>query len=301
MRHLLTLLDVSREEIKEILTLAKELKAKFEAGIREPLLPGRVLGLLFSKPSLRTRVSFEAAITHLGGTSIYLGEDVGWGKREPARDFGRVLSQYTDAIVCRTFQHASIEELAHYCQCPVINGLTDAAHPCQALADVLTLQEEKGTAAGAKVTFVGDGNNVARSLAIACKALDVDFILSAPAGYEFPDDFLAAIDQVPGSGSIRSLSDPQEAVQDTSVVYTDVWSSMGQETEQAQRERDFAEYQVNEALMKHAPNAIFLHCLPARRGQEVTTEVIDGPQSRVVLQAANRMHAQKAVLAWLLT
>ncbi len=301
MRHLLTLLDLSREEIAEVLELAVTLKAKFAEGVREPLLRGRVLGLLFSKPSLRTRVSFEAAMTHLGGTSLYLGQDVGWGKREPVNDFGRVLSQYTDAIVCRTFAHQSIEELANYCDCPVINGLTDTAHPCQALADVLTLQEAHGTLSGQSLAFVGDGNNVSRSLAIACKLLGVDFRLSAPAGYEFNADFMALIEGVEGNGSVCCVEDPVDAVTGADAVYTDVWSSMGQEKEQKKREQDFASYQVNAELMSHAPDAIFLHCLPAKRGQEVTAEVIDGPQSRIVEQAANRMHAQKAILAWLLT
>ena len=299
-RHLLTLRDLSVGEIHELLELATTLKEQFVAGVREPLLPGRVLGLLFSKPSLRTRVSFEAAMTHLGGRSLYLGQDVGWGKREPISDFGRVLSQYTDAIVCRTFAHAQIEELASYCGCPVINGLTDTAHPCQALADVLTVKEEVGDLDGASIAFVGDGNNVARSLAIACRLLGVNFRLAVPKGYEFPADFLATLDELGGAGSIEVTSDPVTAVEGVQAIYTDVWSSMGQEKEQKQREIDFAAHQVNAKLMQHAPDAIFLHCLPAKRGQEVTSDVIDGPQSRVVQQAANRMHAQKAVLAWLL-
>ncbi len=300
MRHLLTLLDVSPDEIQEILRITSDLKAKFLQGNREPLLPGRVLGLLFSKPSLRTRVSFEAAMAQLGGASLYLGKDVGWGDREPASDFGRVLSQYVDAIVCRTHQHAQIEELAQFCDCPVINGLTDSAHPCQALADVFTIEEEKGSLAGRSMTFVGDGNNVARSLAVACKLLGVKLILAAPAGYEFADDFLVMIENLPGAGEVAVVSDPVEAVKWTDVVYTDVWSSMGQEAEHSQRQLAFTGYQVNAAMMKHAPDAIFLHCLPARRGEEVSADVIDGPQSRIVLQAANRLHAQKAVLTWIL-
>ena len=174
-------------------------------------------------------------MTHLGGTSLYLGQDVGWGKREPVNDFGRVLSQYTDAIVCRTFAHQSIEELANYCDCPVINGLTDTAHPCQALADVLTLQEAHGTLSGQSLAFVGDGNNVSRSLAIACKLLGVDFRLSAPAGYEFNADFMALIEGVEGNGSVCCVEDPVDAVTGVDAVYTDVWSSMGQEKEQKKR------------------------------------------------------------------
>ena len=300
MRHLLTLLDLSHTELSHVLTLAGDLKGRYEQGVREPLLAGHVLALLFAKPSLRTRVSFEAAMTHLGGTSQYLGQDVGWGKREPTSDFGRVLSQYVDLIVCRTFQHTKIEELAKYCDCPVVNGLTDSAHPCQALADLLTLKECHGSLNGARMAFIGDGNNVARSVAIACKQLGVQLTLAAPSGYEFSRDFLATVNELDGSGNVSVVSDPIEAVQDTHAVYTDVWSSMGQEAEQKQREKDFAEFQVNAQLMEHAKDAIFLHCLPAKRGQEVTAEVIDGPQSRVVRQAANRMHAQKAVLVWLL-
>jgi len=299
-RHLLTLLDLSKDEMHELLELATNLKTRFQEGIREPLLSGRVLGLLFSKPSLRTRVSFESAMTHLGGNSLYLGQDVGWGKREPVNDFGRVLSQYTDAIVCRTFAHAQIEELAQYCDCPVINGLTDMAHPCQALADVLTVYEACGSFDGRTLAFVGDGNNVARSLAIACIRLGIQFRLSAPKGYEFAQDFLDSVKTIEGSGSLVQISDPAEAIEGVDAVYTDVWSSMGQEKEQKQREKDFAGHQVNAKLMALAPSAIFLHCLPAKRGQEVTAEVIDGPQSRIVEQAANRMHAQKAILAWLL-
>lgn len=300
-RHLLTMLDLSRSELHELLELAVALKTKFQSGVRERLLGGRVMGLLFSKPSLRTRVSFEAAMAHLGGSSLYLGQDVGWGKREPVSDFGRVLSQYTDVIVCRTFAHSLIEELANYCDCPVINGLTDMAHPCQALADILTVQEEFGALDGKVITFVGDGNNVARSLALACKIAGVEFRLSAPAGYEFSASFLQLVESTDGDGSVVIQSDPHQAVQGTHVVYTDVWSSMGQEKEQQERERAFAGHQVNARLMSSAPDhAIFLHCLPARRGQEVTADVIDDSQSRIVQQAANRMHAQKAVLAWLL-
>lgn len=299
-RHLLTLLDLSQGEVQELLDLATSLKKKFLDGVREPLLKSHVLGLLFSKPSLRTRVSFEAAMTHLGGTSLYLGQDVGWGKREPVNDFGRVLSQYTDVIVCRTFAHAQIEELAKYCDCPVINGLTDMAHPCQAMADVLTVYEEFGSLQGTSLAFVGDGNNVARSLALACKRLGVEFRLSAPEGYEFPAEFMESLKDVDGSGAIVLESDPAAAIRGVQAVYTDVWSSMGQEKEQKQREKAFASHQVNAKLMALAPEAIFLHCLPAKRGQEVTADVIDGPQSRIVEQAANRMHAQKAILAWLL-
>ncbi len=301
MRHLLTLLDVSRNEIEDIFSWAANLKDQWREGQRQMLLPGRVLGLLFSKPSLRTRVSFEAAMAHLGGMALYLGGDVGWGSRESPADFGRVLSQYTDAIVCRTHEHRVIEELAQYCACPVINGLTSKGHPCQALADLFTLQELKGSLAGRKLVFVGDGNNVARSLAIGCAKLGVHFTLASPAKYAFEQDFLTSIQNQAGAARISTLSDPVAAVQDADVVYTDVWSSMGQEAERQQRLSDFAAYRVDEQLMRHAPDAHFLHCLPARRGEEVTDTVIDGPQSAIVHQAANRMHVQKGILAWLLS
>ncbi len=300
MRHLLTLFDVSGDEIEHIFSIAAELKAKWKQGVREPLLAERVLGLLFSKPSLRTRVSFEAAMIHLGGTSLFLGQDVGWGSRESAADFGRVLSQYIDALVCRAHQHELIVELAKYCSCPVINGLTNRAHPCQALADLFTLQELRGTLDGCKLAFVGDGNNVARSLAVACAKLGARFALASPAKYSFESDFVLELKEACPGAEIVTTEDPVAAVNGADAVYTDVWSSMGQEAEAQQRKHDFARYQVDQKLMQHAPGAHFLHCLPAHRGEEVTDEVIDGRQSVVLPQAANRMHVQKAILAWLL-
>lgn len=300
-RHFLTLLDSNPAELARILELAVELKRAWSQGVRQNLLPGRVIALLFEKPSLRTRVSFEVAMAHLGGSSLFLGKDVGWGHRESSQDFGQVLGQYVDAVVCRTRSHQSIVELAQYCSCPVINGLSDLAHPCQALADLLTMQELFGTLSGRKLTFVGDGNNVARSLAVACAMFGVEFVLAAPRRYQFDREFqgqLAA--QVPGA-KVTLTEDPAQAVRGAHVVYTDVWTSMGQEEEQAQRLKDFQRFQVNAALMRRAlPEARFLHCLPARRGEEVTAEVIDGPQSAVVPQAGNRLHLQKGLLAWLL-
>jgi ornithine carbamoyltransferase len=301
MRHLLTLFDLSTDEIQRIFAIADDLKSKWKQGNREPLLPGRVLGLLFEKPSLRTRVSFETAMAHLGGSSLFLGEDVGWGKRETPADFSRVLSQYIDIVVCRAKKHETVESLAKFATCPIINGLTDTEHPCQALADLYTLREECGTLEGKKLAFVGDGNNVARSLAMACARLGVDFALAAPRGYEFERSFIQRIDAERNSTAFITTNDPVAAVKDADAVYTDVWASMGQEAEQEQRTRDFAEYQVNAKLMKKAPkHAIFLHCLPARRGEEVTDDVMDSPSSRIIPEAANRMHVQKAVIAWLL-
>ncbi len=301
MRHLLTLFDLSTDEIQRIFAIADDLKSKWKQGVREPLLPGRVLGLLFEKPSLRTRVSFETAMAHLGGSSLFLGEDVGWGKRETPADFTRVLTQYIDIVVCRAKSHATVETLAKYATCPIINGLTDTEHPCQALADLYTLREEHGTLKKKKLAFVGDGNNVARSLAMACARLGVNFALAAPKGYEFDKPFIKLLAAERNGAKFTATNDPIAAVKDADAIYTDVWASMGQEAEQEQRARDFANYQVNAKLMKKAPKgAIFLHCLPARRGEEVTDDVMDCKHSRIIPEAANRMHVQKAVIAWLL-
>ena len=302
MRHLITLFDVTASEIERIFSIAEDLKTKYEKGLREPLQPGRVMGLLFEKPSLRTRVSFEAAMTHLGGTSLFLGKDVGWGERESVRDFGRVLSQYVDVIVCRAGSHEKVVQLAEHCSaCSLINGLTDQAHPCQALADLYTLREVHGSLAGRRLAFLGDANNVARSLAVACGKLEMQLAIASPPGYQFDDEFLERLRKDASDSEPIVTSDPAEAVHDAIGVYTDVWASMGQESQSTQRQRDFAPYQVNQALMTQTPkDACFLHCLPAHRGHEVTDEVIDGPQSVVVQQAANRMHVQKGILAWLL-
>ncbi|MCA9270459.1 MAG: ornithine carbamoyltransferase, partial [Planctomycetales bacterium] len=276
MRHLITLFDLTTAEIQRIFAIAEDLKAKYHQGLREALLPGRVLGLLFEKPSLRTRVSFETAMAHLGGSSLFLGEDVGWGKRETTRDFGRVLGQYLDILVCRAKRHTDVVELAQHIGCPVINGLTDLAHPCQALADLFTLREEQGTLEGKRMVYVGDANNVARSLAVACSRLEVDFVIASPDGYNFDEAFVQGLEAEGGGAAFVATSDPHEAVAGASAVYTDVWASMGQEKERAQRARDFAAFQVNEQLMKSAPSdAIVLHCLPARRGEEATDGVLD--------------------------
>jgi ornithine carbamoyltransferase len=237
----------------------------------------------------------------LGGTSLYLGQDVGWGTREPVSDFANVVSRYLDAIVCRTHEHQQIEQLAAYSSCSIINGLTDTAHPCQALADIMTIRELGSQARPAKLTFIGDGNNVSRSLAIACARLGIHFSIAAPPGYHLEDELLARLRRENPQVELLQTTDIAAACEEATAVYTDVWSSMGFESETAQREKDFAAYQVNATLMSRAPSdAIFLHCLPAHRGFEVTDEVIDGPQSRIVEQAANRMHAQKGLLVWLL-
>lgn len=302
MRNLIQLTDLSTAEIERIFAVTEDLKTKLLQGLREPLLPGRVMALLFEKPSLRTRVSFESGMAHLGGRSLFLGDDVGFNSREDIGDFARVLGQYVDVIVVRSKRHQTAINVARFAQCPVINGLTDLAHPCQALADLYTLKELAGRLVGHKVAFIGDGNNVARSLAEGCARMGMKFSLAAPKGYEFDADTVAHLKGLSPQFDLVVTHDPAEAVRDAVVVYTDVWTSMGQETEQAVRERAFAEFQVNASLMALAPKgAYFMHCLPAHRGKEVTDDVIDGPQSVVVQQASNRLHVQKGVLAWILS
>jgi ornithine carbamoyltransferase len=301
MRHLIVPEDLTSAEVEAIFAVSRDLEEKFKAGRRDALLPGRVLALVFEKPSLRTRVSFEAAMTHLGGTSMFLGEDTGFASsRESIADFGRVLGGYVDAIVCRSKRHETIQELAAVAGVPVINGLSDLAHPCQALADVYTLRGELGRVKGLTLTFVGDGNNVARSLAVVCGLTGMRFVLASPPGFEFDKAFLAHVAKILPDAEIEMTNDPVAAVKDAAAVYTDVWASMGQEGERAARTKAFAKYQVNESLMAHCPDAVFMHCLPARRGEEVTDAVIDGPKSVVLPQAAARMHVQKGLLAWLL-
>ncbi len=302
MRHLITLTDLGRDEIARIFAIADELKEKLGRGIREPLLAGRMLALLFEKQSLRTRVSFEAGMTQLGGGSIYLGADVGWGKRESAADFSRVLSEYVDVVVCRAKDHNTVVELARYSSCHVINGLTDRGHPCQALADLYTLKELHGDLDGLKLAWIGDGNNVARSLAQACGMMGIQFAVATPPAYAFSTEFVRELEEDVPELSLTLTNDPADAVRGAAAVYTDVWASMGQEAERERRKRDFAAYQVTAHLLAQArPDARFLHCLPARRGEEVTDEVMDCPQSAVVQQAGNRMHVQKAILVWLLS
>lgn len=301
-RHFLDLFDVSAEEARALLERAKALKREGRGGDRPAFLAGRTLGLLFEKPSLRTRVSFEAAIAQLGGTAIFLpGKDVGLGVRESVADFARVLSQYVDALAVRTYAQSIVEELARHATIPVINALSDWAHPCQAMADLLTIDEELGGTEGARVAFIGDGNNVAMSLAVACARLGAEFTLACPPGYDFPAAFRRRFaEEFPGVG-LPTHHDPAAAARGADVLYTDVWASMGQEAEADARRAVFAPYQVDERLMDHArPGAVLLHCLPAHRGEEVSAEVLDGPRSRVIPQAANRLHVQKALLLWLL-
>ncbi len=304
MRDLVTLADLSPAEVRRIIEVAIDLRQEWRRGGNRPLLAGRSLAMVFQKPSLRTRVSFERAMQQLGGTAMYLSpQEIGLGQRESVADVARVLSRYVDIIMARVFAHSHVEQLAEYASVPVINGLSDKFHPCQALADYLTIWDKLARFQGVNLTFVGDGNNVAHSLLVGGAKLGVNVTIACPVGYEPDADVLTiAREAAAESGSrIRILHDPVEAVADADVVYTDVWASMGQEAEAEQRKVVFASYQVNAALMAKArPGAIVMHDLPAHRGEEITDEVMDGPQSVVFDQAENRMHAQKAVLALLL-
>ena len=301
MRHFLAMVDLRPEEIERIFSIAEDLKAKYVQGRREPLLPGRVMAMLFEKKSLRTRVSFEVSMAHLGGSAIFLGDDTGFGSRESVADFARVLSEYVDVIVVRANRHATAVQLAENANCTVINGLTDWAHPCQAMADLFTLRELFGNLEGRTLAWIGDGNNVARSLAVGCGKVGMRLAMATPEGYQFDKSFVAQLAREVPKLELVVTTDPAEAVRDAIAVYTDVWASMGQEAEREKRRRDFARFQVTGRLMSQLQKgAVFMHCLPAHRGEEVTDEVIDGPQSVVVQQAANRLHVQKGILAWLL-
>lgn len=302
-KDFLAVSDFSPEELQGMLDLAVRLKKEFMAGGNEPLLKNKVLGMIFQKPSLRTRVSFDMAMRHLGGDALYLSpNEIGLGKRESIADIARVLSGYLDVLMARVFEHDHVLQLAKWSSIPVVNGLSDYNHPCQAMADALTIIEKFGTLKGRKVTYVGDGNNVAVSLMHICAKLGADFTIANPADYDIlPSAIEAAKGFAARSGSkLDFLRDPHAAVKNADVIYTDTWTSMGQEEESKKREAVFPPYQVNAALVAEAnPDAIVLHCLPAHRGQEITDEVADGPHSALFPEAHNRLHAQKAVLAWL--
>lgn len=302
MRHFLNLLDLSDNEIHHLLDEALRLKEDLARGCRPPLLAGRVLGMIFEKPSLRTRASFEAAMAQMGGSTIFFNNSDGTlGQRETVPDFARTLSHYVDAAVLRTFRHRTVEEFADHAAVPVINGLSDRYHPCQALGDLLTMREVFGDIRGKTLVFVGDGNNVARSVAIGCGKLGARFILAAPDGYGFDEPFLKEVRSALPQAELVQNGTPDHAVGEADVIYTDVWTSMGQEAERDQRNRQFAAFQVNAALLARAPaHTRLMHCLPAHRGEEVTADVIDGDRSIVFQQAGNRMHAQKALLKWLI-
>ncbi len=299
-RDLVSISDLEPDQLSAIFSLAQRLKRERRAGQAHPLLSGKTLAMLFEKPSLRTRVTFEAGMVQLGGYAVYLSPaDIGLGTRESPTDVARNLSRWVDLIMVRTFAHQIVLELAEQATVPVINGLSDLSHPCQILADCLTLIEQRGRLDGLHIAFVGDGNNVVNSWLNVAAKLPISFRLACPPGYE-PDAELLAAAQKAG-GDIRISHALPDAVDGADVVYTDVWTSMGQEDESAARQQTFAPYQVNaEVLALAKPEALVMHCLPAHRGQEISAEVLDGPQSVVLEQAENRLHVQKAVMVWLL-
>ena len=303
-KDLLDVAALSRAEIEGLLTLATVLKAKQRRGTSHRLLQGKTLGLLFQKPSTRTRVSFEAGMNQLGGHALVLPmADIQLSRGESVADTARVLSRYLDGIVIRTYDHATVEEWAREATMPVINGLTDLSHPCQALSDLLTIKEKKGRLRGIKIAYVGDGNNVANSLIEAVAKMGMTIALGCPSGYQ-PDQHVvdvARIEAVKTGATIDVAQDPYVAVKEADVVYADVWISMGREREQARRLKVLAPYQVNSRLVAKAkPDAIVMHCLPAHRGEEITAEMLDGQQSVIIDQAENRLHMQKAILTKLL-
>ncbi len=302
MKHFLNLMDLETDVLSGLLAESARLKTAHARRIPTPSLAGRVIGLVFEKPSLRTRVSFESGIAQLGGTSLYLpGDEVGLGWRETLADFARTVSQYIDVLVLRVHRHETLEAVAAHATIPVVNALSDRSHPCQGLADLLTIRELFGSEAGRTVVFVGDGNNVARSLAVGCGKMGVRFVLACPPGYGFDENFRAKYRQAVGPDFPAEVNDPVAAIRDADVIYTDVWTSMGQEAEREERLKRFAPFQVNSALLSQAPaHCRVMHCLPAHRGEEVTDEVLDGPACAAFQQAANRLHTQKAVLEWLL-
>jgi ornithine carbamoyltransferase len=289
--------DWSREELLGALGLADELKRLQLAREEHHLLPGRTLGMIFQKPSTRTRVSFEVGIYQLGGIGLYLSAgDLQLGRGETIKDTAVVLSRYLDGIMIRTFAQSDVEELAEHASIPIINGLTDSSHPCQALADVMTIREWFGRLEGLKVVYLGDGNNVCASLMVACAKLGLEFVAATPADYR-PDEEAVRIARDAG-GSVELTDDPRTAVAGADVLYTDVWTSMGQEAEREQRLRDLAGYGIDAELLRRAGDgAVVLHCLPAHYGEEITEDVLYGPQSAVWDEAENRLHAQKALMA----
>lgn len=304
MRHFIDLADWSSEDLRQILDLAVELKQEWRAGGNQPVLKGKALAMVFQKPSLRTRVSFEVGMQHLGGSALMIGpQEIGLGKRESVPDVARSLSCFVQGIMARVFEHEHVVELARHATVPVINGLSDSQHPCQAMADMLTIYERFGRLDGIRVVYVGDGNNVALSLAQAGANFGVNFAIAAPPQYTFSEEDLSEVAEIAEKhgGSVEAFETPSLAVKDADVIYTDTWVSMGQESETAEREALLRPYQVNDELVRHASNhAIVMHCLPAHRGHEITDSVADSAQSAIFQQAENRMHVQKAILATLM-
>lgn len=300
MKHIRSLFDLTLDEFLEIIALAGELKQQLRANNRIEHLKNRTLAMIFEKASLRTRVSFEAGMAQLGGTALYLTSDVGWRERESIADFVRVLAEYCDFVVCRAISQSTVEELASHNVIPVINGLTDQAHPCQALADYMTLRETIPDIEGKQITFVGDGNNVARSLLNVCSMGRIRFRLVGPKEYHINPNYIEKVKKHAGWLDFEQGTEIDPFVKDADFLYTDVWTSMGQEAEAAVRTAAFRPYQINKQLMAKAPSHCkVLHCLPARRGQEISDDVIDSASSLVFSQAGNRMHVQKGLLVWL--
>ena len=298
-RDFLDLGSLSIGELRGLLQLAIRLKSELKNGMEHPYLRGRTLAMIFQKPSLRTRLTFETGMAQLGGHAIYLApDDIGIGERESVKDVARNLSRWVDLIMIRTFSHATCLELAREASVPVINGLTDLLHPCQLIGDLQTLSERYRDLRKIRIAFVGDGFNLAQSWIEAATLIHFELRVACPAGYEPDQNFVARLQREP---HCLLTNDPAEAVKDAEVVYTDTWTSMGQEREAVKRRRDFQDFQVNSRLLQNArTNAIVMHCLPAHRGEEITDEVLDGPQSVVLEQAENRLHAQKAIMLWLL-
>jgi ornithine carbamoyltransferase len=303
MKHFLCIDDCSTNELEELLALSARLKRLYKEGGSDPCLCGKVLLMLFEKPSLRTRISFQVAMSDLGGTAIYVKpEDIGGiGKREPVRDMARVMSRYVDGIMARTFEHGTVTELAVYSTVPVINALTDWSHPCQVMADVLTIQEHCGALEGVRIAFIGDGNNVARSLAFACGKLGMKMVIASPRGYELDDEAVNAANK-PSGDAVRGTNDPKEAAAEADIIYTDTWVSMGQEDEKQERIAAFEGFQVDMELIKAAKDGVkVMHCLPAYRGLEITDEAAESQHSIMFDQAENRLHFQRALLKELMS
>ncbi|HHT9108817.1 MAG TPA: ornithine carbamoyltransferase [Candidatus Wunengus sp. YC63] len=302
-KDLISIADLSQSDIEEIFNVTRELKEWHNKGYDEKCLSGKILGMIFEKSSMRTRVSFEVSMVQLGGHAIYLTQnDINLGKREAVKDGARVLSRYVNGIAIRTFGQDTIQELARYATVPVINALSDYLHPCQALTDLYTIKEKFGTYANIKIAFIGDGNNVARSLAQICTKLGIHIHIASPKGYELTPDFVSKTKQMAdGNDLIHLYQDPKEAAEKANVLYTDTWVSMGQEAEEEARRQAFKDFQINSDLLKPAKDDVkVMHCLPAHRGEEITDEVIDGPHSIVYDQAENRLHVEKALLKLLL-
>ena len=297
MKHLLKMLDLSKEEILDILNLADQLKYENKNGIEHHILKGKTLGMIFQKSSTRTRVSFETGMYQLGGQALFLSNrDLQIGRGEPVQDTARVLSRFLDGIMIRTFKQEEVEALAEYGSIPIINGLTDYCHPCQVLADLMTIREFKGKLEGLKMCFIGDGNNMMNSLIVGALSTGMSFSAACPKGY-MPPEHIIEFGKKYGNGKFEIVEDPMEAAKNADVVYTDVWASMGQEEEKKIREQAFAGYQVNKELMSVTnPECMVLHCLPAHRGEEITADVFEEHANEIFEEAENRLHAQKAVL-----